>query len=406
MKEAKVYTALGLMSGTSMDGVDAAVIRTDGRQVVECVAFESASYPPRFRQQIAACLNRRDDPDALLAETAHGLTQIHANLVKSFDVPIDLIGFHGQTIWHDPAQRKTLQVGNAQFLANMTGIPVVYDFRSKDMAHGGQGAPLIPVYHRALVQSLVSDEQGVERPSGRPTAAQEVRSSEGNEDVNRSSELRAPAEGLRPVSDKRVAVVNIGGVGNVTYIGAEGELTAFDTGPGNALIDDWIRGHKAGEFDTGGACGLSGIVDSGKVDEWMTHAYFAQKPPKSLDRNDFKTCRADGMSVADGAATLADFTAQSIIASARHFPDPPESWIICGGGRHNQAIMQGLRRLTNAPVINSDDLGWDGDAIEAQGFAYMAVRSMLGLPLSFPSTTGVSTPMTGGSLIAPDSRKR
>lgn len=357
MKAGEVYTSLGLMSGTSMDGVDAAVIRTDGERVIERLGFQSAPYPKRFRDQIATCLNRRGDPDGVLAETEHAITQIHANLVKSFGGGIDVIGFHGQTIWHDPAQGKTLQVGNARFLANMTGLPVVHDFRSNDMAHGGQGAPLIPVYHRAIVET------------------------------------------------KNTAVINIGGVGNVTFIGDAGDLIAFDTGPGNALIDDLVRAHNKGDFDAGGAVGLSGMVDEARLRQWMQNPYFHAPPPKSLDRNDFDGCDVSDMSLADGAATLAAFTAQSIIAASRHLPTSPDQWVVCGGGRHNLAIMQGMQRLTNAPVINADDLGWDGDAIEAEGFAFMAVRSMLGLPLSFPSTTGVSHPITGGRIVNPDSQK-
>lgn len=368
MKQAQVYTVIGMMSGTSMDGVDAAVITTDGRQVFNRLSFASMPYPKALQTMISQCLNRADDPDNLIPQAAHLLTQIHANLVEKIiaqagltHADIDYIGFHGHSILHQPEHRKTRQIGNAVMLANLTHIPVIHDFRAADIAAGGQGAPLIPVYHRALVRNA-------------------------------------------PDMARPVAIVNLGGVGNVTYIGAKGaddHMIAFDTGPGNALIDDWVRIYGDHSFDRGGALGLAGHVDDERLQGWLAHPYFKKPAPKSLDRNDFAACRADGLTLADGAATLAAFTAHAVMMAAQHFPLPPALWVIAGGGRHNQAIMGALRRLTNADIRPSDDFGWDGDAMEAEGFALMAVRHVLGLPISFPSTTGCPAPMTGGVLTMP-----
>lgn len=355
-----IYTVIGLMSGTSMDGVDAALIRTDGYRMIERLDYRAIAYPALFRQQIEACLNNDDDPTGLIAETAHALTMVHVNAVKQLG-EADLIGFHGQSIWHKPAVGLTRQIGNAPLMANLTGIPVVHDFRSADMAAGGQGAPLIPVYHRALVAA-----------AGLPTP---------------------------------IAIVNLGGVGNVTYIGSDDQMMAFDTGPGNALIDDWVRHktHNQLHYDSDGLYGLAGNVDEKRVKQWLSHDYFAQTPPKSLDRNAF-ACDISDLSLRDGAATLAAFTVQSVMVSTVHFPEAPQAWVITGGGRHNQAIMQQLQQQTNAPVHNADDVNMDGDGMEAEGFAYMAVRSVLGLPISFPSTTGCPASMTGGVLVEPSDR--
>lgn len=361
MSEAKVYTVIGMMSGTSMDGVDAALITTDGQQVFHRLRFESLMYPKSLQKLITRCLNLEQDPEGLIPEAAHLLTQIHVNLVKKIAAGqmVDYIGFHGHSVLHRPDQARTHQIGNAKLLANLTQISVVHDFRSADMRAGGQGAPLIPVYHRALVYGM--------------------------------TDLPRP-----------VAIVNLGGVGNVTYIGADDTLVAFDTGPGNALIDDWVRGQSTLSYDENGDLGLQGQVDHDRLNQWMQHEYFQRAIPKSLDRNDFANCDVSGLSLIDGAATLAAFTARSVMAASQYFPTPPRLWVISGGGRHNQAIMQELKRLTNARVRPSDTCGWDGDAMEAEGFALMAVRSVLGLPISFPSTTGCARPMTGGELTTPD----
>jgi anhydro-N-acetylmuramic acid kinase len=298
-------------------------------------------------------------PDSI-REAERLLTEAHAGAVRALldkagmeAGQVTLIGFHGQTILHRPAQHRTWQIGDGALLARLTGIDVVNDFRSADVKAGGQGAPLVPLYHHALA---------------------------------RAARLEGP-----------VAVVNIGGVGNVTYI-RDDEVLAFDTGPGNAPIDDWMHRHTARPVDEGGALARSGKVNGAALARMLANPFFDRAPPKSLDRLDFGMEAVAGLSPADGAATLTAFTAASIARAQEHFPAPPASWIVCGGGRHNRFLMDELRRRLDAPVLTAEDMGWDGDALEAQAFAYLAMRSRKGLPLSLPTTTAVPQPMTGGKL--------
>jgi anhydro-N-acetylmuramic acid kinase len=289
------------------------------------------------------------------------LTIAHAEavrkLLETLNIPpqdIDLIGFHGQTISHAPEKGHTCQIGDGALLASMTGIKVVNDFRTADVRAGGQGAPLVPIYHQALGSTL----------------------------------------------DKPVVFLNIGGVANVTYVGKGRELIAFDTGPGNALIDDWMLRKSGQNFDAGGTLALSGKIDAPLLKTLLSHPFFSSPVPKSLDRNAFVSQAWEGLSPADGAATLAAFTVHSIAEAFKHFPSPPQQLIVAGGGRHNQFLMQQLQQHLNVMVSSIDALGLDGDAIEAEAFAYLAVRSIKGLPISFPTTTGVPEPMTGGRSYA------
>lgn len=353
----KIYTVIGLMSGTSLDGIDAALIRTDGQGLVESLSFLSAPYEDGVRQALRACLGLKTDPDGRVAAAEALMTDAHADAVKALlalshvkAAAVDLIGFHGQTIFHDPAHGFTWQIGDGDRLAQKTGIDVVNDFRTSDVQAGGQGAPLIPVYHAALAAALP-----------------------------------------RPV-----AILNLGGVGNVTFIGGQGDILAFDTGPGNALINDWVRGHTGEELDRNGAYALKGKADDACLRRLLQNPFFAATPPKSLDRDAWDVSGLQGLSLEDGAATLTAFTVQSVAQSLSHLPQKPLAWYVTGGGRLNPAIMQGLRAALDAPVHDVDELQWDGDALEAQGFGYLAVRSRLGLPLSFPGTTKVPQPLTGG----------
>ena len=364
----KPLTALGLMSGTSMDGIDVAVLETDGETVhafgpASTFAYseEQRSILRKANDDAAAMTDRSARPDSLSkAETL--VTQWHVQALQKFLSEhgasvgkVDVIGFHGQTVVHRPELGFTVQLGDGTRLASQCNIPVVYDMRANDMRHGGQGAPLVPVYHRALVNALP------ERP---------------------------------------VAILNIGGVANVTWIGADGELVAFDTGPGNALIDDWMKQQASLPRDDGGQHALQGKADPSTVAQFMGDSFFEQGAPKSLDRNTFAGYHLDGFSVNDGAATLVAVTAESVAASVRHMPTEPKIWIVCGGGRHNRAIMESLeKRLPN--VISAEHLKLDGDAIEAQAWAFLAVRALNGLPLTFPGTTGVSTPVSGGVVARP-----
>jgi anhydro-N-acetylmuramic acid kinase len=364
----KPLTAIGLMSGTSLDGIDVALLVTDGETVTSRGPAMTVNYDDTQRSLLKRALadavgltDRAARPGTLaLIETQ--LTRWHFDAVHTFrtrfDVAleqVDVIGFHGQTVVHRPEIGLTVQLGVGTELARMCGVPVVYDMRANDMVHGGQGAPLVPVYHRALAAGL---------------------------------------------SEKPVAIVNIGGVANVTWIGADGSLVAFDTGPGNALLDDWMKRHTGTSRDEGGAMGLVGNVDEATVAQFLGDGFFEKALPKSLDRDSFAGITLDGLSVADGAATLVAVTTRAIAASEILMPQDPESWIMCGGGRHNLAMMQGLGKLLDN-VQSAEQLGLDGDAVEAEAWAFLAVRSLRGLPLTYPGTTGVREAVTGGVLVRP-----
>ncbi|MHB1218671.1 MAG: anhydro-N-acetylmuramic acid kinase [Alphaproteobacteria bacterium] len=348
--------ALGLMSGTSLDGVDAALVRTDGIRVLEFGPFRTEPYDAAFRERLRAVLGGKGD----VAGVERDLTEVHAAAVKALlreagRKEADLIGFHGHTILHAPEARRTWQIGDGALLARQTGIDVVHDFRSADVAAGGEGAPLAPVYHAALAAAL-------ERP---------------------------------------LAVLNIGGVANVTWIDgppSAPNLIAFDTGPGNALVDDWVRRHDGRLYDADGALAAAGRVDMGALARLLDHDYFGRIPPKSLDRDAFSTAPVAKLSTPDGAATLTAFTAHAVARAVAHFPAPPRRWLVTGGGRHNRALMAALAQALPGTVAPVEAARWNGDGLEAQAFAYLAVRSLRGLPLSFPGTTGVERPMAGGVL--------
>lgn len=350
-------TAIGLMSGTSMDGIDAAVIRTDGRLRVEPGPALTIPYDDAFRGRLRAILGERGDVAGVEAE----LTARHALAVRRLlenaglrPAEVDVVGFHGHTIRHEPHNGITRQIGDGAALAAAVGIDVVDGLRYADVAAGGEGAPLAPVYHAALAG-------GLERP---------------------------------------LAVLNLGGVGNVTWIGpGDDDLLAFDTGPANAPLDDWCRRTIGSAFDAEGALAASGAVDCDRLARLAAHRYFDRRPPKSLDRDEFAgllNAATAGMAPGDGAALLAAFTVAAVARALDWLPQAPRRWIVCGGGRRNPVLMAGLRECLGVPVVDADSLGWDGDALEAQAFAYLAVRSRRGLPISFPGTTRAPRPMTGG----------
>ena len=345
---------IGLMSGTSADGVDAALLYTDGKTIAKAGASLFVPYGNTLRTAILAAMRGHGHIDSV----AHDLTEIHRQAVEQLiatgGVPreeVKLLGFHGQTILHRPADKLTLQIGDAAYLAERTGIPVVHDFRNADVQAGGQGAPLVPLYHAALAADL----------------------------------------------DKPVLVVNIGGVSNVTYLDGD-TILAFDSGPGNALIDDWVRKHTDARCDEGGVLAASGVVDAVAVEKFLSDPFFAQAAPKSLDRNHFPTI--SNMSLADGAATLTAMTAAAIAEAVRILPKAPRQVLVCGGGRHNPTLM-GMLKQYQLPALPVEAVGWNGDMLEAEAFAYLAARSVQGLPLSLPTTTGVPAPQTGGALFTP-----
>ena len=350
-----IYTVIGLMAGTSLDGVDVALIKTDGQNFVERLGFQSYPYADDLRAQVRSCFGLSTDLDGRLAKAEKMVTDAHIAAVKASGFQADLIGFHGQTIFHDPANRMTWQIGDGQRLADECGMDVVYDFRSADVQAGGQGAPLLPLYHQVLAKSTA-----VEMP---------------------------------------VAILNIGGVANITWIGkGENEVVAFDTGPGNALIDDWMLKQSGRNFDENGTAALAGIVNEAILHQALSHPYFKAPIPKSLDRDAFKIHDLQSLNLNDGAATLATFTVEAIVKAFALLPEKTKALYVTGGGRHNDFIMQHLAERLSLPVRSVDALGWNGDAMEAEGFAYLAVRSKLGLPLSLPTTTNCPAPMTGGKL--------
>jgi anhydro-N-acetylmuramic acid kinase len=351
----RVYRVIGLMSGTSLDGIDAAFIETDGATKVVAGPSLTVPYDAAMRRRLRSVLGGQGP----VAEVERALTEAHADAVRTLMTrhdlgPVELLGFHGHTILHRPQARRTWQIGNGALLARLTGIDVVADFRSADVAAGGEGAPLAPLYHAALARPL----------------------------------------------EKPLAVLNLGGVGNVTWIG-EGEdaILAFDTGPGNALIDDWALTHTGRPVDVDGALARAGKVDATHLARFLAHPYFDRVPPKSLDRDDFAGQMPAGLSAADGAATLTAMTAAAAARAAEHFPAPARCWLVCGGGRRNPALMAELAARLDVPVAPVESAGWDGDALEGQAFAYLAVRSLLDLPLSLPGTTGVAAPCRGGRLF-------
>jgi anhydro-N-acetylmuramic acid kinase len=366
-----MLTAIGLMSGTSLDGVDLAMIETDGKRVQ---AFGPSGYRPyteterrvlRHALTEAVHLPQRDARPGILREAELLVTVAHAEAVASFTAhnhinyeDIDIVGFHGQTVLHRPAERMTVQIGDTGALAKAIHIPVMHDFRAADVAAGGQGAPFVPVYHRALAQSL-----GREGP---------------------------------------IVVLNIGGVSNITYIDGGDVLIACDTGPGNALLDDFMYRVTGQRFDCEGRMAAQGAVDEAWIARALTHPFFALPPPKSLDRNDFASLVLRDMRPVDGAATLTALTAAAIARVVPLLPKTPRSWIVAGGGARNLTMLRMLReRLAPATVEAGDALGWSTDAIEAQAFGFLAARGLKGLPLSYPATTGVPIPMTGGVIARP-----
>jgi anhydro-N-acetylmuramic acid kinase len=348
---------VGLMSGTSLDGVDAALIDTDGERILSYGRRLTLPYPVSLRADLRSLIDQVQDqtpPPFNLPAIEHALTLAHAEAVRLLSESAELIGFHGQTILHDPANRRTWQIGNAALLARLTGIPVACDFRLADVAAGGQGAPLAPIFHAALAARLP-----------------------------------------RPL-----LVVNIGGVANLTWIGPDDALLACDTGPGNALLDDFVVRRTGQAMDRDGALALAGTPDETVLARLLADAFFAMPAPKSLDRQHFAHALAHvaNLSNHDGAATLAAFTARAIAACP--LPAQPARVLVTGGGRHNPAIMAALAAALPAPIAPVEAVGWDGDALEAQCFGFLAARVAGRLPLSFPGTTGVAYPMPGGRIVS------
>ena len=352
----KIFLALGLMSGTSLDGIDAALLATDGEHFVNQGEFLSLPYNLKFRESLREVLWENGP----IENIEYQLTLLHAEAVRLLlekaelkSIEVDIIGFHGHTILHDPDKARTYQIGDGALLAAKTNIDVVCDLRSNDVANGGQGAPLVPLYHLALTRKM----------------------------------------------DMPLAILNIGGVTNITFLnGNELSLVAFDTGPGNALIDDWVSSKLGMAYDHNGAIASSGKVCQRVLKKYLSSEFLKKLPPKSMDRGEFSLSLLGDLSIEDGAATLTALTYESIERSICYLPEPPKRWFVSGGGRHNKYLMEKISSALNKKVETIENMGWLGDAIEAQAFAYLAVRSKKKLPITFPNTTGVGRPLSGGTL--------
>ncbi len=370
-----LFTAIGLMSGTSMDGVDVALIQTDGREEVRQGLSLFRPYGAADRKLLRAALEEAVDltdraarPPAILA-CERMVTRRHGEAVERFleqngiaAATVDVVGFHGQTVIHRPRAGLTVQIGDGQALADRLGVPVAYDFRAADVASGGEGAPVVPVYHRALIEA---------------------------------AKIAGP-----------VAFLNIGGVANVTYVDDGFDPIACDTGPGNALLDDLMHARVGKPMDRGGRTAAKGRVDEAALELLLDHPYFEVEPPKSLDRNAFSRKIVDLLSLEDAAATLTAFTAASVAQLLPHLPKWPGELVVCGGGARNPTLMRELAKRLGCKVTSAEQHGWSVDAMEAQAFGYLAVRCMEGLPITFPTTTGVPAPQIGGVLARPASGKR
>jgi anhydro-N-acetylmuramic acid kinase len=370
----KPIWSVGLMTGTVLDGnIDVALLKTDGETITSFGAYTLAPYPQQIRDTLELTLTQArkwnfEGPDpAIFAEAEELLTRAQSaavrQLVESAGLSmadIGVVGFHGQSVLHRAPQPgrigATRQLGDGALMHDLLGVPVAYDFRSADVRAGGQGAPLAGIYHQALLRGLGTHGE--------------------------------------------VAVLNLGGVANVTYWDGSETLIAFDTGPANAPLNDFMKERGLGNMDRDGALARSGQVDEARLAKLLEHPYLSAKPPKSLDRFDFTSAMAEGLDPATGAATLTAFTAAAVGKGLDQLPTRPTKLIVCGGGRHNPMIMEMLKNRAGVDAVPAETVGWRGDAIEAECFAFLAVRVLRGLPISFPTTTGAPKPMTGGRLAA------
>ena len=368
----KQKLAIGLMSGTSLDGIDAALIKSDGVNVMHYGIPLSRPYDRhehgilKITLSEARCEGQPTNKNTNINETSKMITDLHIEVVKTLlrqndlsPIDIDVIGFHGQTLLHNPGEGWSWQIGDGNQLSKELGIQVVSDFRKYDVSNGGQGAPLVPVYHKAVFSG-----RGVKYPIG---------------------------------------LINFGGVANVTWIGSDktDDLIAFDTGPANALLDDWVRRNTDYIYDKDGIFSQHGTIHQGLIEKWINNDYFKQPPPKSLDRDYFNVDEVNSLSLEDGAATLAGFSVACLKEAINIYPKKVNNWYVSGGGAHNPTIMTMLNEVLGENVKTLNTIGLDGDYIEAEAFGYMAVRRLYDLPITFPGTTGISSPSTGGVISKP-----
>ena len=368
--------SVGLMTGTVLDGnIDIALLRTDGETIAELGPWTLAEYAQGTQALLSEALQAAqrwqfDGPEpSVFGQAEAALTRAQSQAVLDFlheqrIAPADVaaIGFHGQTVLHrapQPGRRgDTRQLGDGPSMAALTGIDVVYDFRTADVRAGGQGAPLSASYHAALLRRLGSADD--------------------------------------------MAMLNLGGVANVTAVAPDGQLSAFDTGPANAPVNDWVQRATGARMDIDGLIARRGRVDEARLSQLLAHPYLSAAFPKSLDRFDFPASMADGLTLEDGAATLTAFTAACVGRGLDLLQRRPRRLVVCGGGRKNPAMLQALRERAGVETLCAEDVGLRGDAVEAECFAFLAIRALRGLPISFPGTTGVETPLTGGKIVRRD----
>jgi anhydro-N-acetylmuramic acid kinase len=361
----EILRSIGIMTGTSIDGVDIALMETDGIADVKCIDGFSVAFPKEIKEVLqnatfAASSNQNDEDELLLIKLASDtLTRFCADLLKPFIAKhgnIDIIGFHGQTVLHKPEIGFTWQLGNAQLMADMTGIKTVFRFRENDMNHGGQGAPLVPIYHKALYDAANLTDA--------------------------------------------TCIINIGGVANLTFIGTDKTIMGFDTGPGNGLIDAYMNETLNLPYDKDGQLASQGMVNETALNKLLDNPALRMPPPRSFDRYDFNYKAVEGLSTEDACATLCAFTVKTIAISAEFLPKKPKNWYICGGGLFNQTLYTMLTEEFGT-LKSVTDLGTDASLLEAEAFAYLAVRSYKNLPITYPETTGVDYPVSGGIVFMP-----
>lgn len=367
------------MTGTVLDGnIDVALLKSDGEHID---SFGPCSLEP-YREGIVDLLKEtlhtaldwqfRGPEPAIFAEAEQRVTEEQSNAVVNVlqrngltSDDISIVGFHGQSVLHKGAQPgipgRTRQLGNGQQMAAQLGIPVAWDFRSSDVARGGQGTPLAPAYHQALLKLAYSEQR----------------------------------------LKNQCAILNLGGVANISWWDGKDHLVAFDTGPANAPINDWIAQHTSERMDANGRYAAAGLLNTTRLSALLKHPYLFHPYPKSLDRFDFSSAMAQGLNLQDGARLLTAFAGPAVGLALDLLPSRPELLVLCGGGRHNPALVNAIETMAGVSTIDADAIGWRGDAIEAECFAFLAERVVRGLPLSFPSTTGVKSPCVGGRVCYP-----
>lgn len=371
--------AVGLMTGTVLDGyIDVALLKSDGERIEEFGHYSLEPYTEgtvdllKETLQVALEWQFNGPEPAIFASTEQRITEEQSEAVSTVlgrdglkPEDISVIGFHGQSVLHRAASNgssgRTRQLGSGQQMAEHLGIPVAWDFRSADVAAGGQGAPLAPIYHKALLDLALSENK---------------------------------------ISDN-TAILNLGGVANISWFGDNNQIVAFDTGPANAPINDWVARHTSLRMDDEGRYAAAGQLHETRLNELLEHPYLSAAYPKSLDRFDFSASMAEGLNLEDGARLLTAFSACAVGKALDMLPSRPNLLVLCGGGRHNPSLVDAIEKLAHVNVVDADDIGWRGDAIEAECFAFLAERVLRGLPLSFPSTTGVCSPCVGGRVSYP-----